>query len=188
MKSLYQQILTEDFAKLAPVLQALHGAQGAQVQGTLAVGWTRAFWPRLLPLLARMPAASPAASCRVDIAPATRTSERWQRVIGGRAMNSLMQAGTGAVIVEHVGPIAAPLSTWVDAEGGLHQRCERVVLRGLGWPVPGLTISASEQPIDARRYHCRVKVDLARFGTLIHYNGVLSLVEPTFSSTQTENP
>lgn len=103
-------------------------------------------------------------------------------------MNSLMQAGTGAVIVEHVGPIAAPLNTWVDADGSLHQRCERVVLRGLGWPVPGLTISASEQPIDARRFHCRVKVDLARFGTLIHYNGVLSLVEPTSSSTPTENP
>lgn len=188
MKSLYQQVLTQEFAKLAPVLQALHGTQGSQVQGTLSVNWATAFWSRLLLLLARMPAASPAAACHVRLAPMTSTTERWARVIGAKAMNSVMQVGTGRVIIEHVGPVSVHLGTWVEADGSLHQRSERVVLRWLGWPVPGLTITASEQPIDAQRYHCEVKVDLARFGTLIHYCGVLNLVEPTAPSTQAENP
>jgi len=188
MKSLYQQVLTEDFPKLAPVLQTLHGAQGAQVRGTLSVSWAASFWPRLLLLLAKMPAESPAAACHVRLAPLASDTERWARVIGGRAMNSVMQAGTGRVIIEHVGPVSVYLGTWVEADGSLHQRSERVALRGLGWPVPGLAITASERPIDAQRYHCEVKVELARFGTLIHYSGVLSLVEQAAPSTQTETP
>ncbi|NWB94510.1 DUF4166 domain-containing protein [Pseudomonas gingeri] len=188
MKSLYQQVLGQDFANLAPVLQALHGPQGSQVQGTLSVSWAVSFWLRLLPLLGRMPAASPAATCHVRLAPLASRRERWSRIIGGKAMNSVMQAGSGRVIIEHVGPVSVHLGTWVEADGSLQQRSERVVLRGLSWPVPGLKITASEQPIDAQHYHCEVKVSLTRFGTLIHYSGVLGLVEPTFPSTQTEKP
>jgi len=46
----------------------------------------------------------------------------------------------------------------------------------------------SRKNVDAQRYHCEVKVSLARFGTLIHYSGVLNLVEPTTPSPLTENP
>lgn len=175
MKGLYQQVLGDDFQRLAPVLRALHDKQGASVQGTLTVKWGRAFWQRLLLRLTKMPPQCATTECRVRISPATRDSERWVRTIGKGTLISLMHADRRSRIIEKVGRLDVRLMTWVDAEGRLQQRSDRISLCGLGWPVPGLLITASEEAIDEQRFHCRVKVNLGRFSTLLSYEGVLCL-------------
>lgn len=175
MKGLYQQVLGDDFQRLAPVLRALHDKQGSSVQGTLTVNWGRAIWQRLLLRLTQMPSQCWATGCRVQISPASRDSERWVRNIGESSLVSLMHADRRSRIIETVGLLDVRLMTWVDAEGRLQQRSDRIHLRGLGWPVPGLVITASEEAIDEQRFHCRVKVNLGRFSTLLSYEGVLCL-------------
>lgn len=175
MKGLYQQVLGDDFQRLAPVLRALHDKQGSSVHGTLTVDWGRATWQRLLLRLTKMPPQCSSTECRVQISPATRGSERWVRNIGKSALISLMHTDRPSRIIEKVGLINVRLITWVDAAGRLQQRSDRIHLRGLGWPVPGLVITASEEAIDEQRFRCRVKVNFGRFSTLLSYEGVLCL-------------
>jgi len=175
MTGLYQQILGDDFERMARVLKTLHSGAGASVRGTLTVRWARPVWRRLLLRLSKMPPESTSAECRVHISPVTLHSERWVRTIGTRPLISLMRADPRGGIIEQVGLISVRLTTWVDAEGRLRQLSDRVHLRGLGWPVPGLIISASEEAIDDRRFRCHVKVTLGRLGSLLSYEGVLSL-------------
>lgn len=175
MKGLYQLILGDDFQRMAPVLRALHDGQGALVQGGLTVHWARPLWQRLLLRLTNMPPQSSAAECRVHILPLPQCSERWVRSIGMRSLISLMQPADRSRIIEQVGLITVHLATWVDAQGRLQQRSDRIYLRWLGWPLPGLVITASEEAIDTQRFRCHVNVSLGRFGTLLSYEGVLCL-------------
>ena len=175
MKGLYQLILGDDFQRMAPVLRALHDGQGALVQGDLTVKWGRPIWQRLLLRLTKMPRQSLSSKCQVQISPLPQCSERWVRSIGARSLTSLMQPDERSRIIEQVGLITAHLTTSVDTEGRLQQRSDRIYLRWLGWPLPGLVITASEEAIDKQRFRCHVNVSLGRFGTLLSYEGVLCL-------------
>ncbi|HEX8542145.1 MAG TPA: DUF4166 domain-containing protein [Pseudomonas sp.] len=148
MIGMYQKVLGDDFRQLAPVLQMLHHGQGASVSGRLIVYWPGLCWKRLLLRMLRMPHESGAAVSYVWIFPCARGAERWKRSIGGVALTSFMQAGGQKMIIERTGLLRLHLQTWVDAQGSLQQRSDRIYLRGLGLRLPGLVISASEHALE----------------------------------------
>jgi len=176
MIGMYQKVLGDDFRQLSPVLQMLHHGQGASVSGHLIVYWPSWSWKRLLLRTLKMPAESDAAVCHVRICPGPRGAERWERTIGAGALTSLMQVSGHRLIIERTGLLKVHLKTWVDAQGSLQQRSERIYLRGLGVPLPGLVITASEHALDASRFRCRVTVVSFPFGRLLSYEGDLSVL------------
>ena len=176
MSGLYRTVLGDDFQRLAPVLQALHHGQGSSVRGYLSVVWPEMRCMRLLLRLLKMPSESNAAKSDVLIIPVARGSERWIRDIGGRALISVMQPRGQRVIVERTGLLKVYLKTWVDAQGSLQQRSTRICPRGLGLPLPGLVIAASEHALDTSRFRCKVTVASFPFGKLLSYQGDLSVL------------
>jgi hypothetical protein len=173
---LYRRALGADFARLAPVLQKLHDGAPMLAVGELRVRTARRGAVRALMALApwALPEAADQSACVVTLTPATQ-GQCWRRLIGGKAMQSLMRFARPGLLLERMGPLTVQLRTWVDDKGRLRQSSERVSLCGV--PLPDVHVSAIERAIDARRYACHVRIWSARWGRLLSYDGVLAVRE-----------
>lgn len=87
-----------------------------------------------------------------------------------------MQPGRQPFVIERTGLLKVHLKTWVDAQGSLQQKSVRIYLRGLGLPLPGVVITASEHALDASHFRCKVTVTSFPFGKLLSYEGNLSVL------------
>jgi hypothetical protein len=173
---LYQRLLGKDHARLPPVLQRLHHADGALVSGDLQVRWSSRRWLRALLYLAplRMPRPAQRVSCTVTITPVSATAQHWRRVIGDATVQSRMEPmRTAGRVLERVGPMTLALDTRVDRAGRLRQICRRVRLFGI--PMPALYVAAIERAIDTKRYACDIRMGSRRWGEILRYRGVLTV-------------
>lgn len=175
--SLYALSLGPVFHRLAPVLARLHDQGIRQLRGTLKVRRGRRALARLFMCLARMPKPNPTgAPCEVHLRP-DGASERWTRRIDDRTLLSHQVRGHDGHIVERLGALAIHLHTQV-IRGSLWQRSRFTTLFGVRLPaLLGLQIVARERAIDADSFYCDVRLRSPLLGCLLHYRGVLHLVD-----------
>ncbi|MDR2214879.1 MAG: DUF4166 domain-containing protein [Nevskiaceae bacterium] len=172
--SLYQRVLGDSFWQLPPVLRQLHGGSTVEVTGHLRTTWSSRRWLRALSRLAplNLPRPAAAAPCLTTITP-NAAAEHWRRTIGNTLMQSHMQMKCPGLILERSGPVVIELLTGVNEHGDLRQNSQRVRLFGI--TIADLRVSASECAVDAHRFACDVRIESARWGQLLRYEGILTV-------------
>lgn len=172
MAALYENLLGDDYGRLAPLLQRFHREPGLLWQGEATVRHSPHGLLRTLLRLSPMPAAGLQA-CTVSLE-AVGEGERWRRRFDERPMVSRQSLRQGR-LQERVGPVRTQLRSEV-VDGALHQHAERSYFLGL--PLPRFL----SMQIDAREWQDgeRFRFDVAiRWGglDLLGYIGWLQPVE-----------
>jgi hypothetical protein len=173
--TLYERVLGEAFARLAPQIQALHRAPLARGRASVERGRGPLAW--LAAMAFGFPPSGDDVPVEVSFTPRAG-GELWTRDFAGRRFRSLQTEGRGAwagLIREAFGPIAVGLAVVVQ-DGALRLVVRRWTLFGLPmprWLAPGG--DAGESVADGRfRFDVEIAVPLA--GRLIRYRGWLEPV------------
>lgn len=171
--SLYEHVMGERFARLAPALREFHRLAGkVRLRGEVQVVAPRGALARLLALALGTPRQDSAGPIcfELDAAPG---SETWVRRFADRTMVSRMRLGR-AGLVERLGPASLGF--------GLDEREGRLVMslqsmRFLGLPCPrwlAPRIVAEETGV-GRRLYFDVSARVPGLGLVTHYQGWLAL-------------
>ena len=168
--SLYQQVLGDDFAKLAPRLQQLHSGETSTWSGLADVEWGESRWLRGLlhaaVMLRQLPPAGSQQACQITL---TRHAqkERWQRRFGRTPMVS-KQFQRNSELIEAMGPLHIRLENSVE-NGNLQQRSSRI--SWLGIPMPLRVLASETSDGDAMQFD--VAIRFASGALLLRYHGQL---------------
>lgn len=178
--SLFQHLLGDAFAQLAPAVQRGHqpGA-GLLLSGQAAVRRGRNFLARILCRVMGFPAEGDTVPVRVrmDVLP---DGERWQRSFAAQRFESRFSAGRGALqglLVEQFGPLRFHIGLTV-VDGALHW----AVRSGALWriPLPALLLPSGdsrEYALDGR-FHFDVEIAHPLAGRIVQYRGWLEPQTP----------
>ncbi|MDF7774909.1 DUF4166 domain-containing protein [Sphingomonas sp. AOB5] len=164
---LYARLMGERFAKLPPMVRAMHESDEAVGEGVVERGTGP-----LAGLFAAMMGMPPSGRYPLHVAFAERDgSETWHRDFGGHRFRSVLSAKRG-LAVERFGPLRFAFDLPSDGEG------LRMAFRGwslFGVPLPrflGPRIAAREWQEDGR-FRFEVDVAVPLVGRVIRYSGWL---------------
>jgi hypothetical protein len=169
----YQLILQDDFGRLAPVLQQVHGGTDLRTaKGRFLVERGANRVARMMAAVMRLPREAPTTAIVLQIETIGRR-ERWRRWFGSQAVTT-WQVAAGGLLRESSAPFAMHFRLQV-ADGGLSMHSQRVTLLGLGLPrLLAPRIVATEWPT-AAGWQVDVEICLPLVGRLIRYSGHMEL-------------
>lgn len=169
---LFASVLGEDFAKLAPPIQELHGQLGvARFRGRANVTGASTFLGHVAARIVGFPASVNDIEVNIEI-DADETREIWQRDFGGHTFCSTLTQ-RGSHVAERFGPLSFTLGLKRDGESLLYPVLSA---RFLGLPLPRFLTprsESSESVDDQGRFTFDVKISLPIAGLVAHYRGWL---------------
>lgn len=172
----YRQVMGSRFADLADPVRRMHQPLGpTRARGTATVE-RGGSW--LAGLIGRLMGFPPAGSYRCEVLfEPDGGREVWTRSFGPHRFSSEMSASRGGLLVERFGPMRFHFALEVTGEGGLEMDLRRWTFLGLPMPrILGPRIAASEAAED-NAFRFDVAVAMPLVGPVVHYRGVLRLVE-----------
>jgi len=171
--SLFERLLGDGFATLAPRVRALHALDGsASWSGTADIERGTHPLARLCAAIAGLPPAARAVPATVDFR-ADAQGETWRRHFGGARMTSRLRACNGR-LCERLGPMAFEFAL-AARHGEIHWQAVGARLSGV-LPLPArwfAEVRCREREY-AGRYEFLVEARLPWLGPLIHYEGWLA--------------
>lgn len=171
--TLFEQVLGDDFARLAEPVQALHRVRGeARYAGRVSVIHATHPLARLLARVTQLPPAMRDAPLRVDFT-ADAAHEIWRRDFDGHVMRSRLHVHRGA-LREWLGPVRFTFALRVDAHGAVLWRVTRVHALGV-LPLPPRWFDAvrCREAADGDRYTFEIDAAMPVIGRLVRYEGWL---------------
>lgn len=170
---LFERVLGDSFATLAPRVRALHALDGgASWSGTADIERGRHPLARVCAAIAGLPPAARGVPTTVAFR-SDAEGETWRRDFGGARMTSRLRACDGR-LCERLGPVAFAFAL-VARDGELHWQAERARLFGV-LPMPArwfAGVRCRERDRDGR-YEFLVEARLPWLGPLIRYEGWLA--------------
>jgi hypothetical protein len=179
---LYQQALSEDFARLGGVLREFHSAVPNQAKGELAVERSPSLAGRLIARLTGLPQAAERVVVDLQVTPVPG-GERWVRSFNGRPFVTTQRLWRG-LLLESGGPFTFGFRLLIE-DGGMQFHQQRTWLLGL--PVPLLRaprVSATAMPA-GEGWRIDVRMAAPLIGPMIWYHGIMV---PAVRLAQDEQP
>ena len=176
----YEQVLGERYAALAPAIQDLHRTgEGRSFAGRCKITRGRNPLSWLVAELFRLPQAGEDIPVELDIKP-TPTGEHWRRNFGGRIMQSHHAPGRGRatrLVTETFGPMRMHMAI-LEEDG-------KLVIQTRGWSMFGIPLPRALCPggevyefEDTQgRFNFHVDLQAPGFGRLCKYEGWLAPLE-----------
>jgi hypothetical protein len=168
---LFPSLMGGEFARLAPVVQAVHGGRSLTLHGYADVVRGKALIAQVLCLLGRLARDQARSPVRVEIE-ADGHREIWTRHFGTSPRMRSVLTARGGTLCERFGPAALQFA--LSAEGGsVTWRPVKARVFGLPMPVKWLAEIRARAFERAGVYVFDVKVALPGVGTIIEYQGQL---------------
>jgi hypothetical protein len=175
--SLYERILGQSWAQLAPEIRQLHSVTSvSSFTGRCTVERGRNPLAWLIATLIGFPQAGAEQNIGVQLT-ADGGRERWVRTCGGRTFSSVQLPGRGRsawLVRERFGPISADMALVVDGQT-LHYIVRRWALLGVSMPLFfGPRSTAVEYAMEGR-FGFDVAISHLFTGLIVRYRGMLSV-------------
>jgi hypothetical protein len=168
---LFPSLMGSEFARLAPVVQAVHGGRSLTLHGQADVVRGKSLLAQVLCLLGRLARDQARCPVRVEI-DANGNREVWTRHFGSSPrMRSVLTARSGT-LCERFGPAALQFALSAE-EGSVEWSPVKAHVFGVPVPVKWLAEISARALERAGVYVFEVKVALPRVGTIIEYRGQL---------------
>jgi hypothetical protein len=169
--SLYERVMSADFAALVPALQRFHRLAGYHVLlGVVETEPPSSWLGRLLAcgLGSPLQATTGAIRFELDAAP---TRETWTRHFPSRTMRSQLRFDAGRV-TEHMG-LARMTFTLEAIDGRLHMHLQRLRFGGMPCPAWLRPRIVAEETGEGNRLHFRIEASVPGLGRVVGYRGHL---------------
>jgi len=118
--AVYAALLGDQFERLAPALQALHGHPKAKAKGPFEIGRAKGIWPWFLAATSPLPAADGPIELELAIT-TVGPYQIWSRTLQGRPMVSAQHARADGLVAERFGPLEVRLTLDVK-DGEMHHQ------------------------------------------------------------------
>lgn len=169
---LFERVLGDGFASLAPRVQSLHGLQAASWSGVADIERGSHPLARLCATIAGLPPTARGVPTTVAFL-AEAQGETWRRDFGGAPMASRLRACNGR-LCERLGPMAFEFAL-AAKQGELHWQAVRARLFGVvALPARWFAGVRCRERDHAGRYEFLVEARLPWIGPLIRYEGWLA--------------
>jgi hypothetical protein len=173
---LYERILGESWAQLAPEIRQLHAVTAvSSFAGLCTVDRGRNPLARLLATLIGFPEAGVDQDISVQLT-ADAGRERWVRICGGRTFSSVQQPGlrrSERLVRERFGPVSVDMALVVSGQT-LHYIVRRWALFGISMPLFFGPRSAAVESARDGKFSFDVTISHPFAGLIVRYRGLLT--------------
>jgi hypothetical protein len=171
MSGLFPSLMGGEFARLAPVVQAVHEGRSLTLHGQADVVRGKSLLAQVLCLLGRLAHDQSRCPVRVEIE-ARGSREVWTRHFGASPRMRSVLTARGGTLCERLGPAALQFALSAE-EGSVAWLPVKARVFGLPVPAKWLAQISARASEHAGVYVFDVKVALPRVGTIIEYRGQL---------------
>lgn len=179
---LYMRVMGDAWTGLADSLRSMHATDAVvRARGNLHIEHGRHPLARCVAWMLRLPRPSASADTRLIVTPRAK-GEDWLRTFDGRRMETRQDRSGASEVAERFGLLEFRFHLQASPAGGLVyvQRGAAVLLGPVRLPIPvswAPRVEAREEPAGPRRVRVVVCVGLPAIGTLIAYDGFMTIEE-----------